>query len=487
MSRWMTGMAIGLLAGMMLSAWFGAEAIVYGLLLAASAIVFASLFPDRQRIVLGIACFFALILGMFLYTQAYGKWQVLPEKVSFSGSVLIIERGAEKVFYRPLTVRPRQSDWSGGDILYRAPIDVAGVPGEELQFSCDLVRPENFEPGFDYRNLLASRGTGYVCERGGESSLLSSGEFSFRRELYALQSGFRARVNALLPEPESGLLTGLLIGGSDTLAPETKDAFARAGLSHIVAVSGYNMSVVAEGLVIFSLILGLWRRSAVVVGVIGLAGFLLVIDGSAASLRAAFMTWLAFGAYFVGRPNASWNGLLIAAAVMLVMNPLLIRFDVGFQLSFLATLALLVFARSFETFDFFRRWYGKVAALFLTTVVIELFTLPVIVSAFGTLSLIAPFANALVLPLIPLAMFTGIAATLVTAVFPVLSFVVMPLVWLPLALVIRLAEGMAGLPMASLSGLDIAPVFAVLWYVGLGIGVYFLERTRKRYVLGMGH
>ena len=311
--------------------------------------------------------------------------------------------------------------------------------------------------------------------------------FSFRRQLYAIQSGFRARVNALLPEPESGLLTGLLIGGGDTLAPETKEAFARAGLSHIIAVSGYNMSVVAEGLVVVSLILGLWRRWAVGLAVIGLALFLLVIDGSAASLRAALMAWLAFGAYFVGRPAASWNGLLIAATVMLCINPLLIWYDVGFQLSFLATLALLVFARHFETFDFFRHWYGKAAALFFTTVVIEMFTLPVIVSTFGTLSIIAPLANALVLPLIPLAMFVGITVILATMVFPGAGFLLGPLVWLPLAVIIRLGEALAHAPGAGLSGLDIGPAFIVLWYFGLGLAVCLLERYRKCYVLGMDH
>jgi len=294
-------------------------------------------------------------------------------------------------------------------------------------------------------------------------------------------------VNGLLPEPESGLLAGLLVGGSDSLAPETHDAFARAGLSHIVAVSGYNMSVVAEGLVMLALILGLWRRFAVGIAVIGLACFLLVIDGSAASLRAALMAWLAFGSYFVGRPGASWNGLLIAATLMLIMNPLLIRYDVGFQLSFLATLALIVFARHFETFAWFRTWWGKVAALFLTTVVIELFTLPVIISTFGMLSLVAPLANALILPLVPVAMFVGIGAVTLTSLFPLLSLFAMPLVWLPLTGIIRSAEWLAAIPGASITGLDSRPVFAVLWYVCLGIVVYLLERYRKRYVLGMDH
>lgn len=491
MSRWVTGMAIGMMSGMMLSTWLGAEAVVAALLVMVAGVIGLSLFPDRLKISLSIASVAALWAGLFLYAHEYEQWQTLPETIEFTGPVEVIGRGETKVFYRPMTLRPTAEGWTGGDILYRAPVDFSGVPGEQYVFSCTLKRPENFEPGFDYRSLLASRGTGYVCERGGQSHALPNEGFNLRTSLYRVQSGFRLRIAALIPEPEAGLLSGLLIGGSDTLAPETKAAFARAGLSHIVAVSGYNMSVVAEGLVIFALILGFWRRFAVVAAVIGLAFFLLVIDGSAASLRAALMAWLAFGAYFAGRPTASWNGLLMAGVGMLIINPLLIRYDVGFQLSFLATLALLTFARSFETFDFFRHWYGKGAALLLTTVVIELFTLPVILSTFGTVSVIAPLANAIVLPLVPLAMFVGITAVAVAALLPGLGYLFTPLVWLPLAAIIRLAEAMAGVSWASLSpsseGLDRGAVYAVLWYAGLGLGVYGLERIRKRYVLGMDH
>jgi competence protein ComEC len=487
MSRWVTGIAIGLMAGMGLTAWLSREAVPAGLLVMVGVIIALSLFPRRRKILWSIVSVSALWVGMFLFLHEAERWTMLPETTEFSGLTEVIERGATKVFYRPVTLRPMADDWVGGDVLYRAPIDFAGTPGERLDFSCALKRPENFEPGFDYRNWLASRGTGYVCERGGRGEIIPTEERSLRAALYRIQSGFQTQVNMLLPEPESGLLTGLLVGGSDSLASETKAAFARAGLSHIVAVSGYNMSVVADGFVILALIAGLWRRYAVAIAVVGLAGFLLIIDGSAASLRAAIMAWLAFGAYFVGRPSASWNGLLIAASIMLVADPLLIRHDVGFQLSFLATLALLVFARHFETFGFFRTWYGKVAALFLTTVVIELFTLPVVVSSFGTLSLAAPLANALVLPLVPIAMFAGIVVLVLILLIPVLGMLVLPLVWLPLALIIRAAEGLSGIPGASVSGLDISPVFAVLWYAGLGGLVYWLERFRKRYVLGMDH
>lgn len=486
MSRWVTSSTIGLIAGMGLAAWAGEQAVILLLLTTVCIIIILSLFPDWQKTFFSFVGLLAFSGGIFFYQYAFDRWQRLPETIRFSGEVEIIERGEVKVFYRPMTLRPLASAWRGGDILYRAPIDITGTPGERIYFECGLSRPKNFEPGFDYRSLLASRGIGYACDRDGVIESLPSTSPNFRKLFAHIQSGFREAIVGLVPEPEAGLLSGLLIGGSDTLAPETKAAFARAGLSHIVAVSGYNMSIVAEGLVILALVLGVWRRWAVGIAVIGLAFFLLIIDGSAASLRAALMAWLAFGAYFFGRP-ASGSGLLLAGAFMLFLNPLLIRYDVGFQLSFLATLALLVFARSFETFTFFRQWYGKVTALFLTTIIIELFTLPVVVSTFGTFSVVAPLANALVLPLVPIAMFIGIGVVLLAVFVPVLSPFVLPLVWLPLTLIIRLAEGLADIPGASLEGLDITTGFTLLWYAGLATTVALFEYFRKRYVLGMDH
>lgn len=487
MSRWVMSGAIGMIAGMGLAAWAGEHMFVWLLLALAGAIIGFSLFPERRKIGTRIFGLLAFVGGMFLFSSEFSRWEALPETVVFSGPVEVIDRGEVRVFYRPMVLRPAALDWRGGDILYRAPIDLSGETGEQFRFECALSRPKNFEPRFDYRSLLASRGTGYACDRGGTAELLPGAGFSFRKVFGRIQSGFRNAIADLIPEPEAGLLSGLLVGGSDTLAPETKEAFARAGLSHIVAVSGYNMSIVAEGLVVLALIFGAWRQWAAGVAVAGLALFLLIIDGSAASLRAALMAWFAFGAYFFGRPAASWNGLLLAASVMLCFDPLLIRYDVGFQLSFLATLALLVFTRSFETFNFFRYWYGKITALFLTTIVIELFTLPVVVSTFGTFSIIAPFANAILLPLVPIAMFIGLAALTLSALVQAFGILVVPFVWLPLAAIIRIAETLSSFAWASLDGLDISPAFALFWYVSLCIAVYALERFRKRYVLGMGH
>jgi competence protein ComEC len=485
MARYFSLILGAALAGAMIAAFAGAEARVVLLLSSAGLVAWAAV---EQRLTFSLTAFLMVVAAWGMaerYRADEAAWLALPEPLAFSGSVEIVDRGSARSFFIPVTLRVLADEWRGGTIFFRAPLDFSFRPGEHLSFACALSRPENFDPGFDYRMFLAARGTGYACDRVEHLTPLSERTL-LRSALAVARSSLERTIGELFPEPEAGLLKGLFIGG-DALAPETKALFAKTGLSHIVAVSGYNMSLVAESLILFGLVLGLWRRMAIKFAVFGVALFLLFIDGSAASLRAALMAWFAFAAYFVGRPSASWNGLLLAATGMLLVDPLLVRYDVGFQLSFLATVALLVLADWFDAFAFFRTWYGKGAALFFATCLIEIFTAPVILSTFGTVSVIAPLANTLTLPLVPLAMLCGgVAVALGFLVPPLASLAAFP-AWLLLAAITRGTEMLAAVPGAQTTSLAFSSSLTVLWYLGLSIMLLFANRMKRRYVLGMDH
>ena len=224
MSRWLSIGTIGLIVGMGFSTWVPFQASSLTLLFLVGTIISVTLFPSRTNILSSVFAFLTLFGGVTLYATHFERWQTLSETIEYRGQVEIIERRDTNVFYRPILLRPIEKTWKGGDILYSAPIDFEQIPGEQGLLDCTLSRPKNFEAGFDYRNLLASRGTGYVCEKNGEFELLSREEFSLREKIFWLQSQFRRLITELVPEPEAGLLTGLLLGGSGTLAPETKDA-----------------------------------------------------------------------------------------------------------------------------------------------------------------------------------------------------------------------------------------------------------------------
>lgn len=484
MSWWIKGVSGAFIGGMFLAAFSSVNTFSF-LCLASVGILIATAFISEKKVRIGLLVGLIFFwIGGFRSLQEEHRWQTLPEEREFHGVVEVLsvhERGG----YALAVILQSLREKSFGTILYQAPLSFEKLPGDRFVFSCHLTRPENFSSDFDYRTYLATQGTGYVCKQGGESGEIQA-KNQMRISFLRFQLGVKDKIRSLLPEPASSLLIGLLIGGNEGFAPETKMAFQHAGLSHILAVSGYNMSLVSVTVGVFFLMLGLWRRTAILLATLSIGFFLLLIDGSAASFRAAFMAWLAFGAYFVGRPAASWNALLLVAAVMLFANPLLLLHDIGFQLSFLATTALLVFVRYFETYIFFQTRIGKVVALFLTTLTIEVFTLPVLISTFGMISLISPFANLLVLPLVPLALLAGILVLCVGTFLPFLVPLLLPFAWFLLMSVLWIGEWFGNLPMATLP-LDGSASFALSWYLGLGVILWQLEKRRKRYVLGMDH
>ena len=125
----------------------------------------------------------------------------------------------------------------------------------------------------------------------------------------------------LIPAPQSGLLIGLLLGGDGQLPKTVQDNFSKTGMTHIVAVSGYNVTIIAEYLMLFFLFLGLWRRQAFWVSILGIFLFVLMVGFPSSAVRAGVMGMLLLWAMKNGRLANSQNAIVFSAAVMLLINP----------------------------------------------------------------------------------------------------------------------------------------------------------------------
>ncbi len=220
---------------------------------------------------------------------------------------------------------------------------------------------------------------------------------------------------------------------------------------------------------------------------IGILVFLLLIDTSSASIRAAFMAWIVAFAFFVGRPANAWNGLFLAGLLMAIYNPLLVRYDVGFQLSFLATLALIAASPWFEELMRREGWHWKILVLFLSTVVIELFIFPVLAFHFGTITLLAPLANLLVLPLIPVVMALGFLMFSLGAFIPFIGNLLAFPVWMILIFIIKIGEIFGSLSWSMLGNLTPSVPFLIAWYIVLAGAVWYSRKSQYRYALRMDH
>ena len=255
----------------------------------------------------------------------------------------------------------------------------------------------------------------------------------------------------------------------------------------MVAVSGYNMTLVASAFLMLALLVGFWRKTAVVIALLGIAMFLCLIDISAASLRAALMTGIVTAAYFLGRPNQMLHGLVLAGVGMAIANPLMVRYDVGFQLSLMATLALAVAVPWIEIFlHRLKRWQSFIT-LPLSTAVIGLFVDPILAFHFGTISLISPIANTLVLPLIPAAMLSGILLVCIGSLVPFFAPLFLFPTWLFLMVVLGIAEFLAKFSWATLEGVYPNEYFLWCWGLVLAIGVWYSRKSFFTYVLRLDY
>ncbi|MDD4271568.1 MAG: ComEC/Rec2 family competence protein [Patescibacteria group bacterium] len=295
--------------------------------------------------------------------------------------------------------------------------------GDEVELSCELERPEEFK-GFAYDRYLARYDIYSVCYYpkikiigAGGGNLLYKKIFSFKAKLSGL-------IDMGLSEPESSLARPIVFGGQKGLEQTIRDDFQKVGLTHIMAVSGFNVSILAVIVMAVLLALGLSRGRAFYAAVIFLAAYIVLVGLPASAMRAGLMGFLVLWALKLGRLNKITNALVLTAFIMLLINPKLLRDDVGFQLSFLAIAGLVY------VYPILEALWGKlqlpklkgISDALLITLAAQVFTLPVLAYNFSQISLIAPLANLAVLWVLPILTVLILIALPLSAVLPALSF-----------------------------------------------------------------
>ena len=229
--------------------------------------------------------------------------------------------------------------------------------------------------------------------------------YAFTAALTQAREVFERSLRASLSEPYSALADGLLLGGRTNLSADVKESFRYLGLSHIVAVSGYNITILVLAV---STLLGFFavsRRASFWIASVFLALFALLTGGSASVVRASVMGFLVILAQHASRMYSARIAIALAGTLMLFQNPFLLRYDAGFVLSFLATAGLLVFYPLLEERAKHLPKLGPVKEVVLQTLSAQAFVLPVLIFAFGSVPLLFLVSNMLVLPAIPPTMF----------------------------------------------------------------------------------
>ena len=314
-----------------------------------------------------------------------------------------------------LVTLPRWSQWQYGDQLL-----FLGRP-----------RTPSIFPGFSYKDYLARQGIQSVIYYPAEVQKVGEKNgIGFRRWLIAFRERARLVILSLMPQPESGLLNGILLGLENDIPPSLKTAFRDNGTSHIIAISGFNMTLIAT-LLIFSLSRVFPRLWGVLAAICIITVYTVFVDGSSSVIRAAIMASTAAIAHLIGRRQSGYHALFFTAALLCLVNPRL-PWDVSFQLSFTAVLGLVVFGSPLQAG--FSKWVanwlgeekaarisGPVSEYFLFTLAAQLTTLPVIALQFKRISLISLLSNPLILPVQPAILQAGLVATIAGFIHPLLG------------------------------------------------------------------
>lgn len=367
------------------------------------------------RHIVPVLCVFILI-GAALYsiyapnpaplafTEAVGAKVVIDGVVSKDADV------REKFIFLTLDVDSINGSAIQGRVLVSVDRFSEVAYGDRIRVTGKLQVPEEFETDygrtFNYPKYLLAHGITHRVSFA-EVETLSYGEGNqVVAALLSVKHVLLQGIQKALPEPESALLAGLLLGEKQSLGEKITESFRSAGVVHIIVLSGYNIALVISAILFIAQKI-FPRAVALSVAGIGIIAFVVMTGATETGIRASVMALIVLLAQFLRRPTEGVRVLLIAGAGMAVFNPYLVLFDLSYQLSMLATLGLVLFSNPIQ-----KRiaWIPETLGLreiVATTIATQITVLPLLIASIGSVSVVSLFANIAVLPAVPFAMLTG--------------------------------------------------------------------------------
>ncbi|MDP1625427.1 MAG: ComEC/Rec2 family competence protein [bacterium] len=425
-----------------------------------------------------MAALFAFGVWRYEMTEIteYPLDRVIGETSTFHGR--ICAEPEDREFDQRFCFEPDDGD---GRILVRAPRFPRLHIGDRLALTGKIELPQNFEsyeggPEFDYVSHLGKDSIRYVMSRPKIADLGENDAGFVVRGLVAIKRAFMGMVSRIMPEPSASLVGGILLGEKGMMPKDLGEAFRRSGLTHILVLSGSNVTVVAESLLrAFSFLprmYGQWLGAGSIVL------FAIMTGASTTTVRATFMALIGLLARGTGRRYDVMRALSLAALVMVVHNPRVLAFDISFQLSFLATLAIIFVSPLIKERLGFVTERFAVRETLAMTLGTQIFTLPFIVWKMGEISLIALIPNLLVLPIVPLAMLGGFLAGTAGLIWEPLG---LPFAWATDAMLsysVVVVEYFGGLGFATVKTRFSAPLL-VLSYVFMTLAIWWLTARSR--------
>ena len=410
--------------------------------------------PNKKILIVALAMIF-FILGYWRYQISFPRANANNisfhnnQEIIFQGQ--IIQKPDEKIDKTNLTIGRIKIDRQSlvGTVLITVPLYSNYQYGDVLEIKCKLQEPGVWKD-FNYHEYLARYDIYSVCFRP-KIQVLKTGQGNFfYNKIIVFKNTIQNLINQNFTEPQGSIFSALLLGIKRQIPLKVRNWFSRAGLAHVLAVSGLHIAILF-GLINDFLVKGLMlrRQMAFWLLIVIMVFFVILVGAPVSAVRAAIMMAALLYGEKIGRPQNGIRVLILAASLMLLANPKLLKSDIGWQLSFSSILGIALLKNYFQGLfkkipNFTHRFPAR--DMLSITCSAYLFTLPLILYYFGNLSLSAPLANILVLPILPLLMILGFLFMIFGGIWPVLAMILKWPIWILLTYMIGITKFLAALP-----------------------------------------
>lgn len=410
-----------------------------------------------------LVSFLLCTMGIVRYSNIFNDshrfelYSYLNTKVTVEGIVVTEPEQTEKGWRFTVETLHISTEEGEQDISHKLLIKSGFYPeyqfGDRIKMNGTLQVPESFESDngriFNYQMYLAKEKIFYIMNKPAIEVISNGNGSRLKSILFTLKHSFLDNVGSVLPEPQSALAGGLVLGVKQSLGKELEEMFRKAGLIHIVVLSGYNVTIIAESFI--KTLSFLPKNIGTLFGAVGIFLFAIITGGTATVIRSSIMAIILLVSRTIGKDYDAYKALFVAGFFMVLHNPHILLYDPSFQLSFLATLGLMLLTPHLEPYFMWVTEKFGLRGIFTSTFATQIFVLPFILYQIGDLSIIGLIVNIIVLPIIPLTMLFVFLTGMAGFVFFPLSQLFSYFTYFLLAYEIKMVEVFASLPFASLS------------------------------------
>ncbi len=390
------------LIGVILSYNFSLQAICFFAFL-----IFIYFLSRKKEFIVLILVLLSLFLGGYRYFVVFRELKntavIEEEQIEIKAPIIaepILKENYQRIIISKIVIyTDRYPRYHYGDII--------NIKGKVKPFS-------DFR---SYSSIIVSGRMSYPS-----IDLFSPAKFSLRRTALSIKNKITSSLQKIIPEPKSSLLISLMFGAKNNLTSALEKQIRKCGLSHVIVASGLHLSIITKALSGFLDVLYVSNSVNFIVSFLFILSFAFMAGLTPSIIRAAIMASLLILSRFSFRLYNSFNALLLAAVIMIWLNPLVLFWDLGFQLSFLATAGIIFLYPLWKESQFWQQdWFNKKGQIIRETVLSTFsaltFVIPWVIFKMQVVSLVAPITNLLILPLVPLIMAGGAMVAIVSLLF----------------------------------------------------------------------